>query len=237
VTWSSRCGALLAAAAVVPLASILVGCGAGHGTHDVQLRPVASDLQRARTLVLTKTDLPHGFRLRRQHGSPLSKFPTACRKLAAPDLSELTETATVAGRVLANTHAGAEYLPAAAVFSSATQASHAQQLETGPVDVQCAVLIIKNDLKQLSAPSKVTGETRHVVARREDGVIVRGRQVILDVTVRPNYRFRAEVSFIFLRHGRALSEIRTQSAWNAATRRTWNDVIDAAARRLARSGL
>ena len=93
----------------------------------------------------------------------------------------------------------------------------------------------------LTGPYTVTGETQHTIARTDDGVIVRARQVILDVTVSPNFPLRTEVSLIFLRHGRALSEIRTSSAWfSAATRRTarqtWNDAVDAAAQRLMRSG-
>jgi len=56
------------------------------------------------------------------------------------------------------------------------------------------------------------------------------------VKVGPNFRFRLEVSFILLRHGRALSEIRTIGPWTAATRQTWNDAVDAAARRLEHSG-
>jgi hypothetical protein len=223
---------------VLALSLLTAGLAAagGRDTHNPRLRPVAADIQRARSLVLTTADLPHGFHLYRDHGDPLSKFTGTCGTLADPDLSALTETANVSGRVLANTYSGAEYLPTAYVFASAVQAVRAQTLQTGPEYVKCGISILKNGLKQLRAPYTVTGETRHIVARTEDGVSVRGRQAILDVKVSPNYPVRVQVSFIFLRHGRAVSELRMSSTWTAATRQTWNDAVIAAARRLRRSG-
>lgn len=208
----------------------------GRDSHDPRLRAVAADIQRARTLLLTKADLPHGFHIYREQGDPSPEFTGFCGRLADPDLSALTETANVSGRVLANINTGAEYLPTAYVFASAAQAARAQTLETGPDEVKCGISIAKNRLMLLTGPYTVTGRTPHMVARTDDGVIVRARQVILDVKVRPNFPFRLEVSFIFLRHGRALSEIRTISDWDAGTRPTWNGAVDAAARHLKRSG-
>jgi hypothetical protein len=223
---------------VIVLSLLTAGLAAagGRDTHDPRLRPVAADIQRARSLVLTKADLPHGFHIYRKYGDPSPEFTGFCGRLADPDLSALTETANVSGRVLANTYSGAEYLPTAYVFASAAQAAQAQTLETGPGDVKCAISIAKNRLMLLTGPYTVTGETQHIVARTDGGVVVRARQVILDVKVRPNCRFRLEASFILLRHGRALSEIRTSSPWDAATRQTWDDAVNAAARRLRRSG-
>jgi hypothetical protein len=221
---------------IAAIAGSSVALACGQGMHNPRLRLVAADVQRARSLVLTTTDLPQGFHLYREHGDPLSKFTGSCGKLANPDLSALTETASVSGRVLANTDSGAEYLPTAAVFATASQAARAQMLQTGQEYANCAVSIIRNELKQLTAPYTVTEETQHIVARTEEGVVVRGRQAILDVKVSPNYLVRVQVSFVFLRRGRALSEIRMSSTWNAATRQTWNDAVSAATRRLKRSG-
>ena len=221
---------------VLSLLPVGLAVARGQGTHDPRLRPVAADIQRARSLLVTKADLPHGFHIYREQGDQLPKFTGLCGTLADPDLSALTETANVAGRVLANTYSGAEYLPTAYVFASAGQAARAQTLETGPDFVKCAASLAKKRLMLLGGPYTVTGETPHIVARTEGGVVVRARQVILDVKVSPNYPFRLEVSFIFLRRGRALSEIRTSSPWGADTRRTWNETVDAGARRLKRSG-
>jgi hypothetical protein len=223
---------------VIVLSLLTAGLAAAtaRDTHDPRLRPVAADIQRARSLLLAKADLPHGFHIYRKYGDQLPKFTGLCGKLADPDLSALTETANVSGRVIANTYSGAEYLPTAYVFASAAQAARAQTLETGPDSAKCSISLAKTRLMLLTGPYKVTGETNHIVARTHDGVSVRARQVILDVEVSPNYPFRLEVSFIFLRHGRALSEIRTSSPWDAATRRTWDDAVNAAARRLLRSG-
>jgi hypothetical protein len=231
-----KCVVPVMAAAAFAMAGGSVAVAAGRDTHDPRFRPVSADFPRARSLVLTKADLRRGFHVYREHGDPSPLFTGSCGKLADPDLSALTETANVSGRVLANIDSGAEYLSTAAVFASAAQAARAQALETGPDDVKCGVSIAENRLMLLTGPYTVTGETQHIVARIDDGVIVRARQMILNVKVSPNFRFRLEVSFILLRHGRALSEIRTSSPWNAATRQTWNDAVDAAARHLTRSG-
>jgi hypothetical protein len=219
----------------IPLSLLTAGfaAAAGRDAHDPQLHPVAADLQRARSLVLAKADLPHGFQI----GATTPEFTRSCGRLADPDLSALTETATVSGRVLANINSGAEYLPTAYVFASAAQAARAQTLETGPDYVKCGISLAEKRLMLLTGPYTVTGKTQHIVALTDDGAIVRARQVILNVKVHPNFRFRVEVSFILLRHGRAFSEIRTSSTCDAAaTCQTWKDAVDAAARRLKRSG-
>ena len=209
-----------------------LAAAAGRDTHGPRLRPVAADIQRARSLVLTKADLPHGFHI----GATTPEFTGSCGTLADPDLSALTETASVSAQALANINSGAEYLPTAYVFASPAQAARAQILETGPDYAKCGIALANKRLMLLTGPYTVTGETQHIVARTDDGVIVRARQVILDAKASPNFPFRTEVSFIVLRHGRALSEIRTSSPWTAATRQTWNDAVDAAVRHLKRSG-
>jgi hypothetical protein len=221
---------------VLSLLTAGLAAAEGRNTHDPRLRPVAADIQRARSLLLAKGDLPHGFHVYRKYGDQVPKFAGLCGSLAYPDLSALTETASASGRALANTNSGAEYLPTAYVFTSGAQAARAQTLETGPYSAQCGISLAKTRLALLTGPYKVTAQTSHIVARTEDGVSVRARQVILDVKVSPNFPLRLEVSFILLRHGRALSEIRTSSPWDAATRRTWDDAVKAAARRLLRSG-
>jgi hypothetical protein len=208
-------------------------------SHSPRLRPVASDVQRARTLLLTKIDLPSGFHI---PNGQLPGFTGDCGNLDDPNLSGLIETANVSNPVLESVDSGLQFLPTAAVFASPAQAAKAQALETGPDAVKCAISIIKTRLMLIrGARVTVTGETQHTIARTDDGVIVRARQAILAVKVSPNFPFQMEVSFVFLRHGRALSEIRTFNSWFSATSRRatlrpWNDAIDAAARRLGRSG-
>jgi hypothetical protein len=227
----------LAILLIVPsLLTAGLAAAAGRDSHDPQLRPVAADMQRARSLLVTKADLPQGFHIYRKYGDQLPRFTGSCGGIADPDLSALTQTANVSGRVIANTHSGAEYLPTAYVFASAAEAARAQVLETGPDYAKCGISIAKKRLMLLTGPYTVTRETQHTVARTDDGVIVRARQVILDVKVSPNFPFRMEASFILLRRGRALSEIRTSSTWTAGSHQTWNDAVDAAARRLKHSG-
>lgn len=193
-------------------------------------------MRRARSLVLQLADLPYyGFRV--GHSTP--EFTGSCGRLADPDLSALTETADVSGRAISNLNSGAEYLSTAHVFVTATQAARAQTLESGSDYVSCGISLAKKRLKLLTGPYTVTRETHQLLARTYAGVIVRAQQVVLDVKARPNFPFQLEVSFIVLRHGRALSEIRTSSPWgdkSPATRKTWNDALVAAADRLKRSG-
>src|ERR1700752_1776704 len=118
-------GVVATTAAVLVLAEVSVADVGGRDPHNPQLRPVAADIHRVRSLLLTIADLPRGFHIYRPYTDQLPKFTGTCGKLADPDLSALTETANVSEQVLANTDSGAEYLPPAYVFASRAQAARA----------------------------------------------------------------------------------------------------------------
>jgi hypothetical protein len=202
---------------------------------------IVDDVLKARGSLLKGRDIAGGgFHPYVPNETQLPPFTGKCDTLADPNLSALTATAVVQGRVWANVNSGAEFLPSAYVFPSAAQAARAQTLETGPDYVPCEVALIKQRLEGI--PYTITGRTRRVIARSIDGVTVRGQQVILSLTVKPKYPIQVESSFMFFRHGRALFELRTSTPWNPVkpigtlARREWRDAIDATARRLRRSG-
>jgi hypothetical protein len=217
----------------------VVTAGAGN-RHAARLAPVAADVVRAQGLLVTKADLPSGFHIHNPNASAqLPEFTGDCANIADPDLSKLIETANVSNPVLENIDSGAQYLPTAAVFASPAQAAKAQALETGPADVPCGVALIKKRLE--TVPLTITGQTSDVITRTIGGVTVRGREVLVTMRVNPNFTLQIEDGFIFLRHGRALSELRTSIPWGKSAgdpdpRTTLDDVINAAARRLRHSG-
>jgi hypothetical protein len=214
----------------------------GRGdSHAARLVPAGTDVVRARSLLLTKADLPGGFRTHDPNASAqLPQFTGECGNLVDPDLSALIETASVSSPVLQDIDSGAQFLPTAAVFASPAQAARAQALQTGSDDVTCGVALTKKRLE--TVPYTITGQTSRLIARTIDGVEVRGREVIVTMSVDPNnFKLQVEVSFIFLRHGRALSELRTSIPWGSAAGNTnpattWDDAVNAAARRVAHSG-
>jgi hypothetical protein len=186
------------------------------------------------------------------YAAQLFEFTGNCGTLVNPNLSGLTATANVLGRVVASERSGAEFLPSGYVFRAPAQAAKAQALETAPNYVPCEVELIKERLDNASSfyiggvKYTITRQTQHVIARTIDGVLVRGQQVVLDVTNKPkfvaSFPESLETSFIFFRYGRALFELRTSTPWAgqsvnaAAVRRDWQNAIDATARRLKRSG-
>jgi hypothetical protein len=221
------------------MVALLAGCG-GHRVdpHRPQLRRVAADVERAQSLLLRKADLRRGFHIFDRFGDQLPNFTGRCGKLSDPDLSAMTETASVSAPLLANTNSGAEYLSSAYIFESPPEAARAQALETGPERVACGTAIIKQRLK-LVAPYALEGQTQHLIVRTIGDVSMRARQVILAAKVK-NFRFRVETSFIFFRHGRALSELQTftplPGKGNVAAQREWSWAVSAAAHRLQHSG-
>lgn len=223
--------ALVAVGAVV--AVMVIGVPAASARRDPrspQLRPVSVDVRRATRLLLSRSELPHGFHTFKT-GASTTNNVGACHAIVDPDLSALTETAEVYGAGLANTYSGVLYFPAAYVFVSAKEAARAQALDATSADNRCAALMAKKRLQLVGA--QITASTYVVTTRRQSGVSVIARQAVLGARV-DRYRFKTEASLIFLRRGRELSEILTSGPWNAATHRTWEDAIDAVVRNLRR---
>lgn len=213
------------------------GCG-GQRSKTARLQPVPADAIRARAALLMSDQLPRRFHrferigpVTRMFASPIDSL-SACRA-SQPDLSGLTETAGVIDTGLTNTYSGDYYFPSVHVFASSGDAERAIDLLSGATAYPCEVAITKKRLQVVDA--RVTGQSLNFVRQHKDGVDIRARQAILRAKAAA-YSFRVETSAIYLRRGRALSEIWTSGPWNAATRRTWNAAVSAAARDLARSG-
>jgi hypothetical protein len=209
--------------------------------HRPHLRLIVDDVLRVRGLLLKGRDIPGGgFHPYHPYDTPLPSFTGTCGALADPNLSALTATADVSGRVVANVNSGAEFLPSGYVFRSPAEAARAQALETEPDYVPCEVALIKQRFE--GSPFSTTGlQRRHVISRDIDGVTVRGQQVVVTLKYK-DIRESIETSFIFFRHGRGLFELRTSTPWGgkyvngAVEHREWTDAIDATVRHLKRSG-
>lgn len=215
------------------LASLTIFNSSASGQREpgsARLRPVPADTRRARQLLLTVAQLPHGFETFNTGASPQNNRGSCSGR--GPNLSALTENAEVYGAGLANGDLGVYYVPSAYVFVSAEQAARAERLDTASEAAQCAIELVKRRLKGASAT--VLRHTSNFISRATDTVVVKGRQSIFDVEI-SGVRLRMEASLIFLRRGRALAEVWTSGPWNKATRRTWEDALSEVSQNLRRS--
>jgi hypothetical protein len=189
---------LVLAGALLVSAPVALG---GRDPSSPVLRPVASDVRAAKTLLLTQAILGSRFQAS-PSGTSASNNSGACAGFD-PNLRALTETAEVYGDLLTDRSDGLLVTSEAEVYVSSAEAAKAQALETAPGAGRCVASVAKKAAgagavivkKKVTPVSFTIGGLRAKAWDAQLLVRANGRQVPVEATV-----------FVY-RHGRALSSL------------------------------
>jgi hypothetical protein len=184
--------------------ALLVSAPAALGGRDPNspaLRPVASDVRAAKTLLLTQAILGSRFQDSMSGTSP-SNNSGACAGFD-PNLRALTETAEEYGDLLTDRSDGLVVTSEAEVYVSSAEAANAQALETASGAGRCVASVAQKTagagaviVKKKVIPLSLTiGGLRAKGWDAQLLVTTNGRQVPVEATV-----------FVY-RHGRAVSSL------------------------------
>lgn len=200
-----RAQAVLSAGPLLLLAgALLVSTPTAVASRDPNspiLRPVASDVRAAKTLLLGQAILGSGFQASPSRTSP-NNNSGSCAGFD-PNLRVLTETAEVYGDLLVDRSEGLLFTSEAEVFVSSAEAAKAQALETVPGAGQCVASVAKKAagtgaviVKKKVTPISITvGAARAKAWDAQLLVRANGRQLLVEATL-----------FTY-RHGRAVSSL------------------------------
>lgn len=199
--------ALLALTVAVTLA---VAAAAFAGPKDPQVHKRAADVRVAKTLIMTRSDLPAGFA---DKGPQKNSGPTPDIPCTQPNLHALIVTADVSSHDFVRSHTGssAEASSEATFFIRSAQAKRAVDAVTTAKFGNCIrTAVVKSVNKTANGKFKIVSS--HLTPISENVGELHAKFWDMFLTFKANGRtFQDELVLAFLRRGRVVSDLMLNS--------------------------